>query len=118
MAAAPSARVVGDDPYVAKAAQLLTVVLHCKQQARELQTCADGCARARAAFTTCANEHAHSVVQALVKIASARCPAEVARYEACITCTPGAKCEEEDLAALRCASLQVLLSAGTDALEL
>lgn len=103
------------DGEVAEAAKLLTIVMHCKSQATALQTCTgDDCVRARAAFTTCANEHAHSVVQALVQIASTRCPEQVAEFNACRTHLPGAKCEEQDLDALRCASRQVLLSSRAE----
>mmetsp|Transcript_4901 Transcript_4901/g.14849 ORF Transcript_4901/g.14849 Transcript_4901/m.14849 type:complete len:124 (+) Transcript_4901:223-594(+) len=96
---------------IAEAAQLLTIVLHCRKQAAQLQTCSgQSCVRARAAFTTCANEHAQSVLQALVKIASAKCPEEVEAFHACQRRMPGSKCEIEDLMALRCASREVLLS--------
>ena len=101
-----------DGDEVAQASQLLTVMLHCRRQARELQACTSGrCERERAAFATCAEEHVYAVIGHLAKIADANCQAEVERYRQCRTHTPGATCEEEDLAAIRCASRHVLESA-------
>ena len=112
---------VSADDVVAQASQLLTVVMHCRKQAAELQACQERgtgkrllsgrCERERAAFVTCSEEHVGVVIGHLVKFADKHCPAEVEAFRWCKSHTPGADCEQEDLAALRCASAQVLASA-------
>lgn len=114
---------MSQDDVVAQASQLLTVVLHCRQQAAELQACQErgsgkkllfgggGCERERAAFVTCSEEHVGAVIGHLVKFADKHCLAEVEAFRRCKTHRPGADCAQEDLAALRCASAQVLASA-------
>ena len=71
-------------PEITQAVQLLTVQLHCRRQALELQRCQQAapssCERERQAYITCGNEHAHAVTAALTQIASAKCPDEVAAY--------------------------------------
>ena len=112
---------VSADDVVAQASQLLTVVMHCRKQAAELQACQERgsgkrllsgrCERERAAFVTCSEEHVGVVIGHLVKFADKHCPAEVEAFRWCKSHTPGADCEQEDLAALRCTSAQLLASA-------
>ena len=109
------------DEAIGQACTLLTAALHCRRQSAELKKClaasgSAGCAHAQQAFATCSHEHASEVISSLVSVASAHCKAEVAAFAACKRGGSRA-CEEEDLAALRCASLQVLRSA-TSALRL
>ena len=103
---------------VAEASQLLTVLLHCRKEARGLRTCqtqhgpdTQECARHRAAFVSCAEAHTMQVVQSLVQIAGKHCPSEVAEFERCKREAGGSHCESLDLAVLRCASQRVLESA-------
>ena len=102
-------------PEITQAAQLLTVQLHCRRQALELQRCQQAapssCERERQAYITCGNEHTHAVTAALAQIASAKCPDEVAAYHRCRSESLGSDCEAQDVAALRCASRHVLESA-------
>ena len=102
------------DP-IAQATGLLSTVLHCRKQAAELQTCkrqGGPCDRQEAAFITCSHEHLPSVVEHLVKIADRFCHSEVEQLSRCRYNNPGADCEAEDMAAMRCASLHVLASAS------
>ena len=102
-------------PEITQAVQLLTVQLHCRRQALELQRCQQAapssCERERQAYITCGSEHAHAVTAALTQIASAKCPDEVAAYHRCRSESLGSDCEAQDVAALRCASRHVLESA-------
>ena len=102
-------------PEITQAVKLLTVQLHCRRQALDLQRCqkegSSSCEREIEAYKTCGNEHAHAVTAALTKIASAKCPDEVAAYHRCRSESLGSDCEAQDVAALRCASRHVLDSA-------
>ena len=103
---------------IAQATHLLAVALHCRKEAGGLQGCSskhgegsEQCRHHHRAFVTCANASTMMVVADLVKIADKRCPAEVAEYHRCKRDNPSSDCEEQDLAALRCASRSVLQSA-------
>lgn len=107
----------GMDSPITRATAVLSTLLHCRQQARELQACrrdaGGNCRREEAAFTTCSEANVGLVVQHLVKIADRHCPDEVEAVRICRTMRRG-ECEAEDLAALRCAALQVLAAHGAD----
>jgi hypothetical protein len=101
------------DP-VTQAASLLSTLLHCRKQAKELQHCqkqGGGCERETQAFTTCSVEHMPLVINHLIKIADKKCFDEVEAVRWCRTHRPGDDCEVEDMAAMRCASLHVLAAA-------
>ena len=105
---------MADDDVVERATSMITALLHFRRQAQELRACQKmrrDCPREHAAFVTCANEHTAVVIDALVKIADSKCPQQVAEYQLCKRHNIGADCEEEDLAAIRCASWHVLRSA-------
>lgn len=109
---------MAEEDTIAQATQLLAVALHCRKEADGLRKCSsehgEGSAQCRhhhRAFVTCANASTMQVVADLVKIADKRCPAEVADYHRCKRDNPSSDCEEQDLAALRCASRSVLESA-------
>ena len=64
------------DP-IAEATALLSTLMHCRRQARELQACQRGgsggagggdCARQEQAFVTCSHEHLPSVIGHLIKV--------------------------------------------------
>ena len=105
------------DESISRAMAVLSTMLHCRKQARELQACqrggGGGCERQEAAFVTCSEAHAGMVVQHLVKIADTHCPDEVEAVRVCRTLHRG-ECEEEDLAAMRCAALRVLVAHAAD----
>lgn len=107
------------DP-ITHATALLSTLMHCREQARELQACRRGsgngatdCSNREAAFITCSEAHVGMVVQTLVKIADQHCPDEVKSVRQCrMICRGG--CDAEDAAAMRCASLRVLHAHAAD----
>ena len=101
---------------ISRAMAVLSTMLHCRKQAKDLQACrrgGEGCARQEAAFVTCSEAHVGMVVQHLVKIADTHCPDEVEAVRVCRTLRRG-ECEAEDLAAMRCAALRVISAHAAD----
>lgn len=112
--------VMAEDEAITRAAGLLSTLLHCRRQAKELQACQrlatrdsnTSCAREEAAFVTCSNEHLQLVIGHMIKIADVHCTAHIQAVQRCRMLSPGSDCEAEDLAVLRCAALKVLESAS------
>ena len=110
-----------DDEAIQRACATLSTMLHCKSQARALHKCrremlgaGAACQAQEAAFVTCSQAHVGLVVQHLAKIAESHCPSEMIALQRCRTLNPGADCEYEDMAAIKCASVKVLAAAAAD----
>jgi hypothetical protein len=118
------------DSVIGEACRILTTFKHCERQAVALRRCqaahqgstysffgihgsGSACAREEAAFETCSNERLEPVVSDLMKIASVKCPNQVAAFERCIL-TKGSDvaCEQEDLRAMECGARHVVASAS------
>ena len=105
-----------DEP-IQQATALLSTLLHCRRQAKELQACQRSdegrlCERQEAAFVTCSKEHVGLVVEHLVKVADKFCQNETEAVHRCRRFRPGDDCEFEDMEAMRCASIHVLAAAN------
>ena len=114
---------------VERALEMLARWKYCRAQGVRLYKCAaasnvgsvsDGvlsnaCAEPLPAFRTCARSQTQNILRDLVKIADAKCPHQVAAYQACCTQRGESRCEAEDRAALKCAALEVLKSASANA---
>ena len=112
---------VDDDPsgLIPKAGQLLTTMAFCRETATKLHECqesTDGaCKKESKAFESCATEAAPKVIGTLVGIATKHCPEEVAAFQRCkAQHGPSAKCSQEDLAAMWCASQVVMKVAAEE----
>lgn len=108
-----------DDPQglIPKAGQLLTTLAFCRSQAERLHECQETggqCSKENDIFMQCSTEAAPKVVETMVKLAIKHCPEEVKAHQTCVQRHGRSGCAEKDLAAMWCASRQVMKAAAEE----
>ena len=111
-----------EDPQgmIPKAGQLLTTLAFCRSQAEALHACNEKggkCSKENDIFLKCATDSAPLVVETMVKLAIKHCPEEVQAHQRCVKVLGKKQCKDEDLAAMWCASQQVMRAAAEETRE-
>ena len=79
-----------------------------------LSSAGGACRKENDIFLKCASDSAPLVVETMVKLAIKHCPEEVRAHQQCVQNMGKSKCKNEDLAAMWCASQQVMRAAAEE----